>query len=54
MNTTIELLLETVFSTQSIQSGSKEENWGNPIENQPVRRRLGGWCEIAASVGVSC
>jgi hypothetical protein len=30
MHTTIELMLETVFSTQSIKSGHKEDNWGNP------------------------
>lgn len=33
-NTTIELLLETVFSIPSMQSGYKEykeDNWGNPF-----------------------
>jgi hypothetical protein len=29
--TTIELLLETVFSIQTTQSGYKEENWGNQL-----------------------
>jgi hypothetical protein len=28
---TIELLLETVFITRSVQSGYKEDNWGDPI-----------------------
>jgi hypothetical protein len=26
----------------------------NSVESQPVKRRLGGWCEMAASQGVSC
>jgi hypothetical protein len=30
-HTTIELLLETVFSTRSVQSGYKEEDWGDPV-----------------------
>jgi hypothetical protein len=30
-HTTIELLLETVFSTPSAQNGYKEENWGVPV-----------------------
>jgi hypothetical protein len=25
----------------------------NPAESQPMKRRLGGWCEIASSLGVS-
>jgi hypothetical protein len=28
---TIELLLETVFSVQSVQRGYKEDNWGDPV-----------------------
>jgi hypothetical protein len=28
---TIELLLETVFSTRSMQRGYKEDNWGGPV-----------------------
>jgi hypothetical protein len=28
---TIELLLETVFSTQSMQKGNKVDNWGDPV-----------------------
>jgi hypothetical protein len=30
-NTTIELLLETVFSARSVQNGYKENNWGHPV-----------------------
>jgi hypothetical protein len=30
-STTIALLLETVFSTQSVQRGYKEENWGDLV-----------------------
>jgi hypothetical protein len=30
-NTTIELLLETVYSTRSVQSGYKENQWGDPV-----------------------
>jgi hypothetical protein len=33
-HTTIELLLETVFSTRSVQSGYKEDNWGDPVSCQ--------------------
>jgi hypothetical protein len=31
MHTTIELLLETVFSARSMQSGYKEDSWGEPV-----------------------
>jgi hypothetical protein len=31
-HTTIELLLETVFSTWSMQRGHKEDNWGRPSQ----------------------
>jgi hypothetical protein len=34
MNTNTTILLETVFSTSSVQSGYKEENWGNPVSFQ--------------------
>jgi hypothetical protein len=30
-STIIELLLETVFSTRSVQRGYKEDNWGDPV-----------------------
>jgi hypothetical protein len=33
-HTTTELLLETVFSTRSVQSGYKEDNWGNLVSCQ--------------------
>jgi hypothetical protein len=33
-STTIELLLETVFYNRSVQSGSKEDNWGDPVSCQ--------------------
>jgi hypothetical protein len=32
-NITIELLLETVFSTRSVQYGYKEDNWGDPVSS---------------------
>jgi hypothetical protein len=31
-HTTIELLFETVFSIQSVQSDYKGENWGNQLQ----------------------
>jgi hypothetical protein len=31
MHATIELLLETVFSTWSMQRGYKEDSWGDPV-----------------------
>jgi hypothetical protein len=31
MNATIELLLETVFPTRSVERGYKEDNWGDPV-----------------------
>jgi hypothetical protein len=30
--TTIEELLETVFSVRSVQNGYKEDNWGDPVQ----------------------
>jgi hypothetical protein len=33
-HTTIELLLETVFSNRSVQSDYKEDNWGDPVSYQ--------------------
>jgi hypothetical protein len=30
-STTIQLLLETVFYNRSVQIGSKEDNWGDPV-----------------------
>jgi hypothetical protein len=31
MHATIELLLETLFSTQYVQRGYKEDSWGDPV-----------------------
>jgi hypothetical protein len=51
-STTIELLLETVYSTRSVQSGYKEENWGNQFiwSLQGRLRRAGGIvsCQLRA------
>jgi hypothetical protein len=33
MHTTTELLLETVFYTQSMQRGYKEDNWGSQLSS---------------------
>jgi hypothetical protein len=33
-NTTIELLLEMVFSARLMESGYKEENWEDPVSSQ--------------------
>jgi hypothetical protein len=33
-NTTIHFLLETVFSTLSVQSGYKEDNWGDLVQTR--------------------
>jgi hypothetical protein len=35
MHATIEVLLVTVFSIWSVQSGYKEDNWGNPVSQLP-------------------
>jgi hypothetical protein len=39
-NTTIELLLETVFSTWCLQSGYKEDNWGDPVVSRQLKVSL--------------
>jgi hypothetical protein len=42
-----------------VHSGYKEDNWGDPVSfelsvgSQPMKRILRGWCEMAASLGVS-
>jgi hypothetical protein len=57
-STTIELLLEMMFSAWSIPRSYLENNWRGPfncqllVESQSVKRRLEGWCEMAASMGV--
>jgi hypothetical protein len=33
-HTTLELLLESVFSTRSVQSGYKDDNLGHPVSCQ--------------------
>jgi hypothetical protein len=33
-NTTVELPSETMFSTRSMPSGCKEDNWGDPVSYQ--------------------
>jgi hypothetical protein len=47
MRATTELLLETVFSTRSVQNGYKEENWGDPVH-------LKSACEEKSSLAVGC
>jgi hypothetical protein len=54
-------MLETVFSMWSVLRSYLEDNWGDQwvvswelfVESQPVKRRLGGWCEMAARLGVA-
>jgi hypothetical protein len=54
-STTIELLSEMVFCTWPVQRGYKEDSWSElSAESQAVKGRLGGWCEMATSLGVSC
>jgi hypothetical protein len=51
---TIEVLLETVFSTRSMprsyQQDTKLELSQLSVESRVVKRRLGGWCEMTASL----
>jgi hypothetical protein len=46
-----------VFSSWFVPRSYLEDNWGYPRSCQftwkPVKRRLGGWCEMAASLGGS-
>jgi hypothetical protein len=46
MHATIVLLLETVFSTRSVQMGYDEDNWDDPVQ---LRVEFGkwGWEEMA-------
>jgi hypothetical protein len=44
-NTTIALLLETVFSTPSVQSRYKEDNWSDPVSCQLRVEFCKGDCE---------
>jgi hypothetical protein len=50
VSTKIELLLETAFSTRSVQW--KIIGTTQLVENQFLKRRLGSWCEMAASLEV--
>jgi hypothetical protein len=47
-NETTELLLQTMFSTRSVQGGHKEDNWGD-VANSQLRREFckGGREEMA-------
>jgi hypothetical protein len=57
--TIMERLLETVFSVGSAPRLYSEDTGQfisvecSSVESQPVKRRLGGWCEMAASLGPS-
>jgi hypothetical protein len=53
--TTIELLLETVFSVWSVQSGCKEDNLGEPVQLSSAREAEKRWCynEVDSSL-VEC
>jgi hypothetical protein len=46
MHASIELLLETVFSTQSMQQGYKEDDWGDPASQElsSAREPEKRWC----------
>jgi hypothetical protein len=54
---TIEELLEIMLSVQSMPR--RYYKWDRlgasqlSVESPPMKRRLGGWCEMAASLGVS-
>jgi hypothetical protein len=53
MHATIEELLEAVFSVQSV---TRLYNEGQlPLEEslETTVRRVGGWCEMATSLGIS-
>jgi hypothetical protein len=44
---TIEVLLETVFSTQSVQRGYKEDNWGNRVSSvQEAVKKWDSWKRV--------
>jgi hypothetical protein len=53
MHATIEVLLETVFSTRSLHRGYKEDNWGNQVSSvwESVRKR-DSWKGVAAQRGL--
>jgi hypothetical protein len=50
VSTSIELLLNSVISTRSVQRFYKENNWATQLaERQSAKGRQGGLCEMAAS-----
>jgi hypothetical protein len=55
--TIMEVLLETVFSTLSLlrryKQGTRLELRQLSVGSQAMKSRLGGWCEVAASLRVS-
>jgi hypothetical protein len=61
MHTTIELLLETVFSTRSVQSSYKKDSWGDQVvvgwylsvESPAVKRKLYTCCSYSETVIIS-
>jgi hypothetical protein len=42
----------TVFSVRSVSRHYKRERLGNAV-SQSVKRRLGGWCEMAVTPAIS-
>jgi hypothetical protein len=56
MHATIEALLEMVLSTQYVLRCYIRDSLEQPVEcsvdSQLMKRRLGGWCEMAASQSV--
>jgi hypothetical protein len=54
-NATVEVLLETVFYTMSMQGGFKEDNWGNRVSSvwEAVKER-DSWKGAAGHRGLEC
>jgi hypothetical protein len=57
-DTIVALLLEKMFSIRSVRSVYKEDIWGDircwlSVECPAVKRRLGTWCDMVASLGLS-
>jgi hypothetical protein len=51
---TVKGLLEVVFSDGSaMRLYSEDLMQCSSVGSQPVKRRLGGWCEMVASLGPS-
>jgi hypothetical protein len=55
MHATVEVLLETMFPTRSVQRGYKENNWGNRVSSvlESVRKS-GSWKGAAVQRGIEC